>query len=84
MPAFEMQDAGFRQSFPVGEESAQCTTPVQIQEDLQELGENRAGGIRTHGLCDPNAALYQAEPQPVAELHHGALPPGIKRIRRPA
>ena len=24
----------------------------------------RAGGIRTHGLFDPNEALYQAEPQP--------------------
>jgi len=26
--------------------------------------DGRAGGIRTHGLCVPNAALYQAKLQP--------------------
>jgi hypothetical protein len=38
--------------------------------------ENRAGGIRTHDLCVPNAALYQAEPQPDVNkdlLHGGGL-----------
>src|ERR1700677_514144 len=31
----------------------------------RERKNNRAGGIRTHGLYVPNVALYQAEPQPV-------------------
>ena len=44
--------------------------------------QSRAGGIRTHGLCVPNAALYQAEPQPVAHPHRESNP--NLRLRRPA
>ena len=42
--------------------------------DVKEAKKSgRAGGIRTHGLCVQNAALYQAEPQPVTKrLLHGA------------
>ncbi len=29
---------------------------------------SRGGGIRTHDLCVPNAALYQAEPHPEYEV----------------
>ena len=39
--------------------------PVRNAQGVPATDQNRAGGIRTHGLHVPNVALYQAEPQPV-------------------
>ena len=34
-----------------------------------DLGSSRGDVIRTHDLCVPNAALYQAEPRPDINLY---------------
>ena len=47
--------------FVPGFEPTSWLRPNTQESNLAHLNNGRSGGVRTHDLCVPNAALYQAE-----------------------